>query len=356
MREAVFVRQHAEAWAAFENRLDADAAVDPDALADGYVRLVDDLAYARTYYPTSPTTAYLNGLAGRVHQRLYRTRRVEPGRLVRFWTRDVPLAFFEARRPLAIAALFFAACVALGAASALTDGTFVRLILGDAYVNMTLENIAGGDPMAVYKQANEMDMTSMIALNNVLVSFFAFTGFVPVGGSGAVPGFSVGTLLALFRNGVMVGAFQAFFAREGLLWESARTIWIHGTLEIAAIVAAGGAGLSMGNALLFPGTYPRLVAFQRGARRGATMAMGLVPVFLVAALLEGFVTRHTAMPDALALAIIGASLVFVVGYGVVLPRRVGRAVAAEEAAAAARSDAALPVASAALTARPRVGA
>ena len=323
MREAVFVRRQAPAWGAFEDRLDAGGAVDPDELAEGYVRLTDDLAYARTFYPGSTTTAYLNGLAGNVHHRLYRTRREERGRLVRFWTEEVPRTFYEERRALAYAALFFLAAVLLGAFSAATDNTFVRLILGDAYVNMTLENIENGDPMRVYKEAQQMDMASSIALNNVLVAFLAFTGFLPLGDS-VIPGFSLGTALALFRNGVMLGAFQFLFYEHGLLWESARTIWIHGTLEIAAIIAAGGAGLAMGNALLFPGTYPRLVAFRRGAMRGMKMVVGLVPCFLVAALLEGFVTRRTDMPLALSLVIIGGSLAFVVWYGVLLPRRVHR--------------------------------
>ena len=323
MREAVFVRRHAPAWRAFEDRLDGHPAVDPDALADGYVRLTDDLAYARTFYPGSPTTAYLNGLAGTVHHRLYRTHREERGRLLRFWAEEVPLAFYEARRPLLWAFLLFAASVALGAFSAARDDTFVRLILGDGYVNMTLENIAAGDPMRVYKEAQRLDMTASIALNNVFVAFFAFTGLLPLG-SLALPGFSVGTGVALVRNGVMVGAFQYLFYEHGLLAESARTIWIHGTLEIAAIVAAGGAGLAMGNALLFPGTYPRLVAFRRGAALGLKIVVGLVPLFLVAAGLEGFVTRLTEMPLALSLAVIGGSLAFVVGYGVVLPRRVGK--------------------------------
>ena len=82
MREAVFVRRHADDWEAFERRLDAREPVDPDALAEGYVRLTDDLAYARTFYPGSATAAYLNGLAGHVHHRIYRNRREERGRFI----------------------------------------------------------------------------------------------------------------------------------------------------------------------------------------------------------------------------------------------------------------------------------
>jgi uncharacterized membrane protein SpoIIM required for sporulation len=327
VREAVFVRLHARAWEEFEREYDGARDVAPEALAEGYVRLTDDLAYARTFYPGSPTAAYLNGLAALVHRRLYRNRREERGRLVTFWTREVPQTVYEERRPLLLSLALFATFVAVGALSAAFDDTYVRLILGDAYVNMTLANIERGDPMAVYKHHDQAGMFVGIAHNNILVAFYCFLGLFPVGRM-ALPGFSFGTAYLLMGNGVMLGAFQYFFYEHGVFWESVRTIWIHGTLEISAVVVAGGAGLAMGNALLFPGTYPRLVALRRGAARGMKMVVGLVPVFVVAAALEGFVTRHTGMPLTLSLAVIMGSLAFVLGYFVWLPARVGRGLGA----------------------------
>jgi uncharacterized membrane protein SpoIIM required for sporulation len=122
----------------------------------------------------------------------------------------------------------------------------------------------------------------------------------------------------------MLGSFQYFFHQHGVLWESVRTIWIHGTIEISAIIVAGGAGFTMGNALLFPGTYPRLASLRRGAIAGLKIVIGLVPFFAVAAGLEAFVTRYTDMPVALSLVIIGISLAVVIGYFGVLPVMVGR--------------------------------
>ncbi|HYE95034.1 MAG TPA: stage II sporulation protein M [Rubricoccaceae bacterium] len=331
MREAVFIRRYSKDWKAFEERLAAEKRVDPDALAGGYVRLTDDLAYAKTFYPGSATAAYLNGLAVHVHAQVYRNRREERGRLRRFWTEEIPRTVYQERRPLLWSLVFFLTFVAVGVVSTLGDDTFVRLILGDGYVNMTLANIEAGDPMAVYKEMRALDMFFGITLNNVMVSFYAF-------GLGILA--SVGTVWLLLRNGVMLGAFQTFFFQQaqergmGLFWESVLTVWIHGTLEISAIVVAGGAGLAMGNALLFPGTYPRMVSFRRGAMRGLKIVIGLVPLFIVAGFLEGFVTRHTAMPTVLSVAIILGSLAFVLGYFVVLPWRVHRRDAAEAAALA----------------------
>ncbi|MDX1439894.1 MAG: stage II sporulation protein M [Rubricoccaceae bacterium] len=323
MREAVFVRRHSDDWEAFEKRLDAKEGVDPDELAEGYVRLTDDLAYAKTFYPGSATAAYLNGLAGEVHHRIYRNRREERGRLLRFWKEEIPSVIFREWRALFWSLMIFAGSVALGAISAASDDTFVRIIMGDAYVNMTLENIESGDPMAVYKDMFQVDMFAYIALNNILVSFYTFIGVFFMTGL-VVPAFSFGTAFSLFRNGIMLGSFQYFFYEHGVFWESVRTIWIHGTLEISAIIIAGGAGLAMGNSLLFPGTYPRLTSFRRGAIRGLKIVIGLVPIFIMAALLEGFVTRYTEMPLALSLFIILGSLAFVLWYFVTLPIQVGR--------------------------------
>jgi uncharacterized membrane protein SpoIIM required for sporulation len=323
MREAVFVRRHADAWQEFEGEFDGSREVTPDELAAGYVRLTDDLAYALTFYPGSPTAAYLNGLAALVHRRIYRNRREERGRLWRFWTREIPETVHRERRSLLLSLVIFGTFATIGALSAAFDDTYVRLIMGDAYVNMTLQNIEDGDPMAVYKDEDQAGMFVGIARNNILVSLFCFLGILPMGGM-ALPGFSFGTAFLLMMNGVMLGSFQYFFFQQGVLWESVRTIWIHGTLEISAIVVAGGAGFAMGNALLFPGTYPRLASLRRGAVAGLKIVMGLVPVFAVAAALEAFVTRYTDMPIALSVAIIGASLAIVIAYFVVLPYVIGR--------------------------------
>ena len=119
----------------------------------------------------------------------------------------------------------------------------------------------------------------------------------------------------------MLGSFQTFFAQHDLLCESALAIWLHGTLEISAIIVAGAAGVAMGNGWLFPGTYPRLVSFRRGARRGLRIVVGTMPVFVVAAFIEGYFTRHTEWPDSLRLSIILSSLAFVIYYYIVLPKK-----------------------------------
>jgi uncharacterized membrane protein SpoIIM required for sporulation len=308
MKEAAFVKRNSQRWQEYENY----STEDPDELTERFIALTDDLSYARTFYPGSKVVLYLNGLAARIHLKLYSNKREDAGRVKTFWKYELPQVMYQARYNLLYAFLFFAGACLIGSLSAANDDTFVRLILGDEYVNQTLENIEKGDPLAIYKSQGSGDMFLSITVNNIKVSFMAFVMGVF---------FSAGTLAVLIQNGIMLGSFQYFFFEKGLLLDSVLKIWIHGTLEISAIVIAGSAGLTIGNSLLFPGTYSRLESFKKGARKGLKIAIGLVPVFIAAGFLESFITRLT-LPLWASSSIILISAAFIIWYFVIYPRKV----------------------------------
>ena len=310
MKEVSFIRQNIEKWRGTEMLVETASDATPDELADAYVETTTDLAFAQSHYPSSRITLYLNNLASALHNEIYRNKREKWSRIITFWSREVPLTMWRERRSLLLSLLIFAASVLVGVVSQWHDGEFVRLILGDQYVDMTLSNIAKGEPMAVYNGYGELDSFLSITFNNIYVSFLAFV-------SGVMTSFATGYIL--FQNGVVLGSFLTFFVQHDLLAESMLAVWLHGTLEISALVVAGAAGLTMGNGWLFPGTYPRLASFRRGARRGLKIVVGTVPLFIVAGFIEGFFTRHTEWNDGLRLAFILLSLTFVVGYYIVLP-------------------------------------
>ena len=203
----------------------------------------------------------------------------------------------------------------MGALSAKYDPTFVRLIMGDQYVNMTNANIAKGDPFGVYKQMNPALMFVGIAANNIMVELTVFV-------SGII--FSVGSIYQLLKNGIMLGSFQYYFFSKGFGWQSILVLWCHGTLEISAIILAGGAGLVMGNSFIFPKTYSRLASLKNGAKDGLKIAIGLIPIFLTAAFFEGFVTRKTEMPVWISITILAGSLLFIIWYVILYPGYLNR--------------------------------
>jgi uncharacterized membrane protein SpoIIM required for sporulation len=310
LKEITFLKQNSEKWQQFETMLNTKGASNPDLMGDLFIQLTDDLSYAKTNYPKTKTTQYLNSLAARVHQEIYKNKREKSNRIITFWKYELPFVFKNSHKQLLYAFLIFAVAMCMGAVSSAYDDNFIRLILGDSYVNQTLENIDKGDPMAIYKSMNQVNMFTMIVVNNIYVSFMCFAMGIL---------FSVGTGYMLFFNGLMLGSFQYFFYAKGLLLKSVLVIWIHGTLEISAIIIAGCAGLVMGNSILFPGTYSRGVSFVRGAKQGVKIVIGLVPVFATAAILESFVSRYSQMPVWLSTSIIGVSLTFIIWYFIIYP-------------------------------------
>ena len=330
MREAAFVRDNARAWEAAAALVDAASAPAVDTLSAAYTRVVADAGFARTFYPGSEVERYLNDLSARLHGALYRNRPEPPGRVRRFWAEEVPLAVWHERRSVLAALAVFVLFCAVGLLSELRGGEFARVILGDAYVNMTIENIERGEPMGVYAKMDEAPMALAITVNNVRVSFLAFIGGI-LGG--------VGTLLLLLNNGVMVGTFHGFLYEQGVLGPALLAVWTHGTLELTAIALAGGAGFAMARGMLFPGTLPRSVSFARGARRGLRLIVGLVPVFVAAGFIEGFLTRWSSRLPLMNATIILLSALFLGWYFVWRPLQVGRA----ERAAPATAPASPPI-------------
>ncbi len=317
MRETQFIRDNQDKWQDFERVLEGEQR-DPDRLSELLLQVTDDLSYSRTAYPNRTVRLYLNGLAQSIFLRIYRHRPAPWRRIWAFWRFELPGVVYESRMALRLSAAVFFLSFFIGLVSCAMDPEFVRVVLGDAYVDMTNANIESGDPMAVYKQAGEFDMFLGITINNLLVAFLTFAMGVL---------FGLGSLAILIRNGVMLGAFQYFFIEKGLFWESFLTVWIHGTLEISAIVLAGGAGLTMGRGLAFPETYTRMQAFQQSGRQGIKLMVGIMPLFVVAGFLEGYLTRHTDTPDGVRGFFILSCLAFVLAYFSWYPRRLAGQVA-----------------------------
>lgn len=315
MKEAAFVKQNKPRWEEFEKVVKDQQHTSPDRLAELFIQVTDDLSFSRTQYPQSRTTQYLNALASKVHLEIYKNKREEKNRFITFWKEEVPVVMYGVRLQLLYAFIIFMVAGVIGAVSAKFDDTFVRLIMGDGYVNMTLENIRKGNPTGVYSGSGELVMFFFITWNNILVSFrvFVFGIFA-----------SLGTGVFLFYNGLMVGAFLMFFANESQLAHALPVIMLHGTIELSSIVIAGAAGFVMGNSLIFPGTYSRLASFKMGAVKGLKIVMGLVPFFIMAGFIESFITRFAFMHWSIKIIIIGLSAMLMIYYFIFYPARLKR--------------------------------
>jgi len=311
MREIAFIKQNKEKWLEFELAIFGKAKKNPDELANLYIQMMNDLSYAQTYYPKSKTVIYLNYLASQIYQKIYKTKRSEKNQILEFFNTEVPLLLYQYRRYILYAFALFFITLGIGVVSSIYDPDFVRLILGDGYVNMTLENIKKGNPVAVYASGSNWGSFIGITINNLYVGARCYIWGL-FGG--------IGTFYIFLQNCIMIGSFQYFFYEQGVFWKSVRGIWIHGSMEIFAIVIEAAAGFILGASILFPKTYSRANSFKIGFKNSFKIFLSTFPFTISAGFLEGFITRYSVdMPNWLSSFIILFTLGIISYYYLIYP-------------------------------------
>lgn len=314
MREALFIKKNKERW----QRIQHGQAVDADEMAAEFTRLIDDLSYAKTFYPTSRVTNYVNSLASRIYLDIYRNRKERSSRLGDFWRYDLPMIIRKHHRVVLLATVIFVVFMAVGFVTAQRDEQVLNEILGSDYVDMTRENIRNGNPFGVYENDNVFVMWLRIMINNIKVAVWAFVSGIAAG---------IPTLYILVSNSFMVGSFDQLFYREGLGLDFFLVVFVHGTLELTAIILAAAAGLVLGKGFLLPGTLSRLESVKRATKEGTKIIIGLFPVFALAAFFEGFITRLYNDVPVITILVVAASIAFVIWYFVIYPFRVEKKLA-----------------------------
>lgn len=320
MKESDFISQNSDQWKKIENRLSGKKR-STKGLSKDFVKVVDDLSYAQTFYKRRFVKVYLNGLGVQLYKGIFSKHKKKTGKFKSFWTEELPLLIYSARKEMGLAVAVFILAMIIGVVSTHMEPRFAASILGEGYVNLTEENIAKGDPMGIYKDSNAMEMFFRIFANNLRVAVFTFA-------LGALAG--LGSAGILLSNGVMVGTFQYFFAKKGLFWISFLTIWQHGSIEIPAIVFAGGTGFVLARSMLFPGTFSRALSIRLGFRKAMRLMLGISPAILLAAIIESFYTRFDDLPMALRATTVFLGFFVFFLYYVYLPWRVHKKVGDEK--------------------------
>jgi uncharacterized membrane protein SpoIIM required for sporulation len=327
MREARFIKKNVDKW----NRYQHEETKDPDEMADRFITLLDDLSYAKTFYPKSKVTRWINGIAAGIYQSIYQNKKQNFSRLILFWKYELPLLFRKYHKVFLFTFLLFLAFVSVGVISSTTDPEYARQFFNHqvqpGYYDQTIASIQKGDPFSVYKDDNPFSMFVRIAYNNISVAFkTVIFGIL----------FGIGTLLFMWTNGVMLGCFQYIFFSQGLGWQSVLVIWIHGTIEISSIVIAGCAGFILGTGWLFPGTFTRKQSFLHSAKDAMKICISLIPFFIIAAFFESYITHlmsntfqrnsvDIGLPIPFSIMILAGSLFLILWYFVLYPVRLYKA-------------------------------
>jgi uncharacterized membrane protein SpoIIM required for sporulation len=248
-----------------------------DELVRLHLRVSSQLSYARTHLDDPETSAYLSALVARSSAVVHGTRPRTWAALVEGITRTFPAAVWHARLPILISALVFMVSAGImGAWLAITPAAVEASLPADAreaYLERDFEEYYSSEPGTTF--------AARVFTNNAAVGALAF-------GSGIL--WAVPTLGVLVMNGLNVGVAAGLFHAAGEAGRFWSLILPHGLLELTAIFIAGGAGLRLGWAAIAPGDRSRADALAAEGRRAVVIVMGLVLVFLVAGLIEGYVT------------------------------------------------------------------
>lgn len=310
MREALFIKKNKDRWV----RVQQQPSEDPDEMASDFTQLVNDLAYAKTFYPAGKVTGFINAEASRIYLHIYRNRKEENNRILQFWKEELPLSFYRYQRVLLFSFVFFSIFMIIGYLAAMKDDSITRAILGDGYIAETQDNIDKGNPFGIYEGGNPFYSWLAIMIHNIRVSFLMFVSGIFC---------TVPTLYLEAQNGVMVGTFDQMFAARGLGLEFWLVVFIHGTIEITSLIVAGAAGIILGKSFLFPGTIKRWDAFKKGAKDGVKLMVGLIPLFALAAFFETFITRLYNDVSLFTTLVMVSSVLFVIWYFIIYPIRLG---------------------------------
>lgn len=311
MREALFIKKNKTRWLKNQQQ----PPTNPDDMAKSFTELVNDLAYAKTFYHNSKTTQFLNKEAGKMYLSIYSNKKEETNRLFNFWKKELPLTLYKHRKTALFSLILFTIFFLIGFFISRQDENVVSDFFGHAYVQKTLDNIESGNPFGIYESGNPILSWLGIMINNLKVAFRFFVSGIFLG---------LPTMYQLAETGAMVGIFDQLFAAHGLGIEFWLVVFVHGTLEITAIIIAAVAGFVLGKSYLFAGTKTRMESLKDGAKDGLKILIGTVPVFVVAAFFEGLITRLYNDLSWLTTLVTTASAVFVVWYFIYYPARLAK--------------------------------
>ncbi|MEN9217106.1 MAG: stage II sporulation protein M [Gloeomargarita sp. HHBFW_bins_162] len=273
-------------------------------LASLYRIVSGDLARARTFGLSPVLIQDLQNLTSRSYSQIYQgSRRREWQAVGRFYRWELPQVLRATWMYWTAAAGIFALGGLIGWWYGWQDGSFQALLLPQYLINQVRErgelwtgSILGVEPWAA----------SNIMVNNLSVAFRAVAGGITGG---------LLTIYFMFLNGLLLGVVGSLVGEHGLAYPFWAFVAPHGALELPAIVLSGGAGLLIGRALLFPGKWGRATALQIYGAQAAQLVYGIVPLLVIAGVIEGFFSPSEAIPAGLKYLVGLALLANLVWYG-----------------------------------------
>lgn len=248
-----------------------------------YPAVAIDVARARMYKIDPMTQRRINQIAISAHGLLYRRKNVRYLRMIwEFFLDSYPKLFRRLWPYIALATTMFIVSV-LGAyvGTRLKPSNAYLFVPGQLDLTDEDPGVSSKDISERFRHIPKPPMAAGIMANNISVAFNAFALGITAG---------VGTCYVLIFNSMMLGGFAGHFANHGLSYEFWSFIAPHGVLEIFAILVSAGAGLRLGLSFTIPGQLKRGASLRVGAIDAVLLVLGTIPMFVVAGIIEGFIT------------------------------------------------------------------
>ncbi|MBL1175407.1 stage II sporulation protein M [Pantanalinema sp. GBBB05] len=255
-------------------------------LSSLYRSVSGDLARAKTNQVGELVVRDLHSLTTRGYSQIYQGSRRQEWRAIReFYLWGFPAAVQQAGGYIAFATALFVLAGLIGWWLSWRDPNFLRLIVPGHLIEQVRDrgelwmgSIVGMEPFA----------SSSIMINNIQVSLAAVAGGMTAG---------LLTLYSMLLNGLMIGTIGALVTQNNLAFPFWAFVFPHGALELPAIFLAGGAGFLLARAIVFPGQYRRSDALKLYGTRAAQLVFGLVPMLVIAGIIEGFFSPNPYVPN-----------------------------------------------------------
>lgn len=277
-----------------------------ESLGSLYRNVVSDLAFARSQGASEELILFLNDLAGRAHGVLYASESAKFKGVVAFLLGEFPALFRSTFKYTLVAALLFFAGWAFTA--------YILYTIPDAWNALVPEPVRemmqhspsteSNPDRDIFIGQDPAELSGFIMTNNIKEGMKAFAGGVT---------FGIYSVWILLKNGVVIGAIITIISRLNGVSLLLPLLLPHGIIELTAVFVCGGAGLMIGSAMIAPGNLRRTDSIRIVSAQALKLFIGTLPLFVIAALIEGFITP-AAIPNIAKLAFSGLTAIGLVLY------------------------------------------
>lgn len=241
-----------------------------------------DLALADAYQLPPEATEYLHRLVGRAHNQLYRSRSFNMAAWGRQLLVDVPRQLF-ADNCLRLAFCIFWGAFLLSMLMAYRVPGFAEQVLSREMIaqmeDMYSESVQGRGP------GLGGGMAGFYVWHNAGIGLRCFAYGIL---------FGVGGLYVTFYNAAILGSVFGYMATTAHRDNFFHFVTAHGPFELTAVVLAAAAGMRMGFSLVDTGGLTRIASLRRAAEASVPTVSAAVLLFVMAALIETFLSPSAA--------------------------------------------------------------